>query len=84
MIPRTLPERGNRRRFCTLHKESSHVIKTQTFIRLLELRRMRALLEGGAAGIELNYLNLTVEETFIRMIRNREFDVAELSLSSYT
>lgn len=45
---------------------------------------MRALLEGGAAGIELNYLNLTVEETFFRMIRNREFDVAELSLSSYT
>jgi 4,5-dihydroxyphthalate decarboxylase len=35
-------------------------------------------------GIELNYLNLPVEETFFRMLRNREFDAAELSLSSYT
>src|SRR5258706_3697227 len=35
-------------------------------------------------GIDLNYLNLPVEETFFRMIRNREFDVAEMSLSSYT
>jgi len=35
-------------------------------------------------GIELNYLNLVVEETFFRMLRHREFDVAEMSLSSYT
>ena len=28
-------------------------------------------------------LNLHVEETFFRMLRNREFDVAEMSLSSY-
>src|ERR1700736_1036046 len=35
-------------------------------------------------GIDLNYLNLPVEETFFRMIRHREFDVAEMSLSSYT
>src|SRR5207244_9513 len=34
--------------------------------------------------IELNYLNLVVEETFFRMLRHREFDVAEMSLSSYT
>jgi 4,5-dihydroxyphthalate decarboxylase len=33
-------------------------------------------------GIDLNYLNLHVEETFFRMLRNREFDVAEMSLSS--
>src|SRR5439155_1609792 len=31
-----------------------------------------------------NYLNLVVEETFFRMLRHREFDVAEMSLSSYT
>src|SRR6202142_3914557 len=48
--------------------------------------RTRALLEGRVAvdGVDLNYLNLPVEETFFRMIRHQEFDVAEMSLSSYT
>ena len=27
---------------------------------------------------------MPVEETFFRMLRNREFDIAEMSLSSYT
>jgi 4,5-dihydroxyphthalate decarboxylase len=47
--------------------------------------RTRALMDGSVVpeGIELNYLNLPVEETFFRMLRHREFDVAELSLSSY-
>jgi 4,5-dihydroxyphthalate decarboxylase len=35
-------------------------------------------------GIDLVYLNLSVEETFFRMLRHREFDIAEMSLSSYT
>jgi 4,5-dihydroxyphthalate decarboxylase len=34
-------------------------------------------------GIDLTYLNMPVEETFFRMLRHREFDVAEMSLSSY-
>ncbi len=34
-------------------------------------------------GINLHYLRLPVEETFWRMLRHKEFDVAELSLSSY-
>ena len=48
--------------------------------------RTRALMDGTIRpdGIDLNYLNLPVEETFFRMLRNREFDVAEMSLSSYT
>jgi 4,5-dihydroxyphthalate decarboxylase len=48
--------------------------------------RTRPLLEGRIPidGIELNYLNLPVEETFFRMLRHREFDAAEMSLSSYT
>jgi 4,5-dihydroxyphthalate decarboxylase len=48
--------------------------------------RTRALLENRIPidGIELNFLNLPVEETFFRMLRNREFDIAEMSLSSYT
>ena len=47
--------------------------------------RTRALADGRVRpdGIELNYLDLPVEETFFRMLRHREFDVAELSLSSY-
>lgn len=47
--------------------------------------RTRALAEGTvrADGIDLTYLRLPVEETFFRMMRHREFDVAEMSLSSY-
>lgn len=48
--------------------------------------RMRALADGRVQpeGIDLNFLDLPVEETFFRMLRNREFDVSELSLSSYS
>ena len=48
--------------------------------------RTRALADRSVQpdGIELNYLDLPVEETFFRMLRYREFEVAELSLSSYT
>lgn len=34
-------------------------------------------------GIDLNFQVLDVEETFFRMLRNREFEIAELSMSSY-
>ena len=48
--------------------------------------RTRALMDGSVVpdGIDLNYLNMPVEETFFRMLRHQEFDLAELSLSSYT
>jgi 4,5-dihydroxyphthalate decarboxylase len=47
--------------------------------------RTRALIDGSVApdGIELIYLNQPVEETFFRMMRYREFDCSEMSLSSY-
>jgi 4,5-dihydroxyphthalate decarboxylase len=47
--------------------------------------RTRALQDGRVRpdGIELDYLDLPVEETFFRMLRYREFDLAEMSLSSY-
>lgn len=47
--------------------------------------RTRALSEGTIRpdGIDLTYLRLPVEETFFRMMRHQEFEVAELSLSSY-
>ncbi len=48
--------------------------------------RTRALADGSVRpdGIDLTCLNLSVEETFFRMLRHREFDCAEMSLSSYT
>ncbi len=48
--------------------------------------RTRTLMDGSVQpdGIDLNYLNMPVEETFFRMLRHKEFDVAEMSLSSYT
>ena len=48
--------------------------------------RTRGLMDGSVQpdGIDLNYLNIPVEETFFRMLRHQEFDVAEMSLSSYT
>lgn len=47
--------------------------------------RTEALQTGEISpdGIDLNFQPLDVEETFFRMLRNQEFDVAELSLSSY-
>jgi 4,5-dihydroxyphthalate decarboxylase len=47
--------------------------------------RTRALMDRSVVpdGIDLIYLNMPVEETFFRMLRHREFDVAEISLSSY-
>ena len=47
--------------------------------------RTRALADGRVRvdGVDLNYLSLPVEETFFRMLRYREFDAAEMSLSSY-
>ena len=47
--------------------------------------RTRALVDGRVAvdGVDLIYHALPVEETFFRMLRHREFDAAEMSLSSY-
>src|SRR3954470_6552747 len=47
--------------------------------------RTRALADGSvrADGIDLVYLEQPVEETFFRMLRYREFDCSEMSLSSY-
>jgi 4,5-dihydroxyphthalate decarboxylase len=47
--------------------------------------RMQPLRDGTVrlGGARLNVLDLPVEETFFRMLRFEEFDVAELSLSSY-
>lgn len=47
--------------------------------------RTRALQEGKVLvdGVDLTYVQIPAVETFFRMVRNREFDVAEMSLSSF-
>jgi 4,5-dihydroxyphthalate decarboxylase len=47
--------------------------------------RTRALADGTVKpdGVDLVYLMQPVEETFFRMLRYREFDCSEMSLSSY-
>jgi len=47
--------------------------------------RTRALIDGRVAieGCDATFFPLPVEETFFRALRHAEFDVAELSLSSY-
>jgi 4,5-dihydroxyphthalate decarboxylase len=47
--------------------------------------RTRALQEGRVVpdGMDLTYIQIPAVETFFRMVKNREFDVAEMSLSSY-
>lgn len=47
--------------------------------------RTRALLDGRVLidGVDPIYMTLSPEETFFRAFRNREFDIAELSFSSY-
>jgi 4,5-dihydroxyphthalate decarboxylase len=47
--------------------------------------RVRALQDGRVRpeGVDLNFISLQPEETFYRQLRHREFDVSEMSLSSY-
>ena len=48
--------------------------------------RTQALRDGTVQpeGVDLNYMALGPSETFWRMINNEEFDVSEMSLSSYS
>jgi 4,5-dihydroxyphthalate decarboxylase len=65
---------------------ASQVSKLKLSLACWNYDRTRALMDGSVQpdGIDLTYLDLPVEETFFRMLRHREFDVAEMSLSSYT
>ena len=46
----------------------------------MSARRATCLMDGRVQvdGIDLTYLNLLVEETFFRMLRNAEFDASEI------
>jgi 4,5-dihydroxyphthalate decarboxylase len=68
------------------HYESGGVVpKLRLTMACWNYDRTRAFVDGRVRpdGIDLTYLDLPVEETFFRMLRHREFDVAEMSLSSY-
>jgi 4,5-dihydroxyphthalate decarboxylase len=60
--------------------------KLNLTLALCDYDRTQALKTGAVApqGVDLNVLTLTPEEMFYRMGRFREFDVSELSLSTYT
>lgn len=47
--------------------------------------RLAGLADGTVQpdGIDLNFLAMSPEEMFFRMMRHREFDVSEMSMSSY-
>ena len=47
--------------------------------------RTRPIHEGAVRpkGIDLNFIEYSVEEIFFRMLRYQEFDAAEMSMSSY-
>jgi len=60
--------------------------KLNLTLAMCDYDRTLALKTGAVTpqGVELNVLTLTPEEIFYRMGRFREFDVSELSLSTYT
>lgn len=59
--------------------------KLELTLACLDYDRTSALRDGRVQveGIDLNCVSLPVEETFFRQLRFNEFDVAEMSLSSY-
>lgn len=60
--------------------------KLQLSIAMGDYDRTRPLLDGTVQidGVDPVYMTLSPEEMFFRAFRNQEFDVAELSFSSYT
>ena len=59
--------------------------KLQLSIALGDYDRTRALLDGSVQidGVDPVYMTLSPEEMFFRAMRSRDFDISELSFSSY-
>lgn len=59
--------------------------KLSLSVALGDYDRVRPLLDGRVMidGVSPTYMTLSAEETFFRAFRNAEFDIAELSMSSY-
>ncbi len=69
-----------------LTRPENHYMKLPLTLACWDYDRTQALIDGRISieGCDANFLALPVEETFFRALRTAEFDVAELSLSSYT
>lgn len=59
--------------------------KLQLSVAMGDYDRTRALLDGNVQidGVDPVYMTLSPEETFFRAFRNTEFDITEMSFSSY-
>lgn len=59
--------------------------KLQLSVAMGDYDRTRALLDGGVQidGVDPVYMTLSPEEIFFRAFRNTEFDISEMSFSSY-
>ncbi|WP_020656464.1 4,5-dihydroxyphthalate decarboxylase [Massilia niastensis] len=59
--------------------------KLQLSVAMGDYDRTRALLDGSVQidGVDPVYMTLSPEETFFRAFRNAEFDISEMSFSSY-
>lgn len=59
--------------------------KLQLSVAMGDYDRTRALLDGTVQidGVDPVYMTLSPEETFFRAFRNTEFDISEMSFSSY-
>src|ERR1700677_1464524 len=68
------------------HRERVSMAKLSLSVAIGDYDRTRALTDGSVAidGVDPVYMNLVPEEIFCRAFRAAEFDICELSLSSYT
>ncbi|HXW27483.1 MAG TPA: ABC transporter substrate-binding protein [Xanthobacteraceae bacterium] len=60
--------------------------KLQLSVAVGDYDRVRPLIDGAVAidGVDATYMTLVPEEIFFRAFRHAEFDICELSLSSFT
>ena len=67
-------------------REAGTLVKLQLSIAVGDYDRMRPLMDGEVQidGVEPVFMRLSPEEIFFRALRSAEFDVCELSLSSFT
>jgi 4,5-dihydroxyphthalate decarboxylase len=68
-----------------MQRRMDYMTRTQLTMAATNYDRLRALQDGSVVpeGLDLNFLSLPVEEIFYRQLKHHEFDVSELSLSSY-
>jgi 4,5-dihydroxyphthalate decarboxylase len=70
----------------SFQRERISMAKLSLSVAIGDYDRTRALADGSVAidGVDPVYMNLVPEEIFFRAFRAAEFDICELSLSSYT